>query len=77
MLSEYWLDELDAASEARVEEHLLGRACSRELEELAALATGMRQPCARAAHGGIECLVRRFASRDCAYANTTCHITAA
>jgi hypothetical protein len=44
MLSEYWLDELDAASEARVEEHLLGcDACSRELEELAALATGIRQ----------------------------------
>ena len=44
MLSEYWLAELDAATEARVEEHLLGcDVCSRELEELAALTTGMRQ----------------------------------
>ena len=44
MLSKYWLAELDAATEARVEEHLLGCGeCSRELEELAALAAGMRQ----------------------------------
>jgi hypothetical protein len=39
----YWLGELDAASEARTEEHLLGcAACSRRLEELAALADGVR-----------------------------------
>jgi hypothetical protein len=43
-LVEYWLAELDAATEARIEEHLFGcGVCSRELEELAALATGMRQ----------------------------------
>ena len=43
-LAEYWLGELDAMSEARLEEHLLGCGeCSRELEELAALARGVRQ----------------------------------
>jgi hypothetical protein len=39
----YWLGELDAESEARTEEHLLGcAACSRRLEELATLADGVR-----------------------------------
>jgi hypothetical protein len=39
----YWLGELDAASEGRAEQHLLGcAACSRRLEELAALADGVR-----------------------------------
>ncbi len=39
----YWQGELDAASEARSEEHLLGcAACSRRLEAFAALADGVR-----------------------------------
>lgn len=42
-LAAYWLGELAAADEARVEEHYLGCAeCSARLEELAALARGVR-----------------------------------
>lgn len=39
----YWLGELDAEREARIEEHYLGcAACSERLAELAALARGVR-----------------------------------
>jgi hypothetical protein len=39
----YWLGELDAAEEVRAEEHYIGCAqCSRRLEQLAALASGVR-----------------------------------
>jgi hypothetical protein len=39
----YWLSELPATAEAPIEEHFFGCAyCARRLEELAALATGMR-----------------------------------
>jgi len=39
----YWLGELDPDSEARTEAHYLGcPVCSRRLEELAALAHGIR-----------------------------------
>jgi hypothetical protein len=39
----YWLGELDPDSEARTEEHYLGcAACSRRLDELTALAQGVR-----------------------------------
>ncbi len=39
----YWLGELDAESESRTEEHLLGcDACSKRLGELVALADGVR-----------------------------------
>lgn len=39
----YWLGELDAAEEARAEEHYLGCArCSHRVEQLAALAGGVR-----------------------------------
>lgn len=39
----YWLAELDAVDEARVEEHYLGCAvCSHRLAQLAALASGVR-----------------------------------
>lgn len=43
-LLEYWLGELDRESEARIEEHYLGcAACTRRLEQLAALARGVRE----------------------------------
>ncbi len=42
-LSAYWLGELTAAAEASIEEHIFGCAtCTRRLEELAALAFGIR-----------------------------------
>ena len=42
-LSVYWLGELPADAAASIEEHLFGCAdCTRRLEELAALASGMR-----------------------------------
>lgn len=43
-LVEYWLDETDAAAEARIDEHLLGCAhCSARLGEIAGLAAGTRE----------------------------------
>jgi putative zinc finger protein len=43
VLVEYWLGELDAATEARIDEHLLGCGeCSERLGELVALAGGIR-----------------------------------
>jgi hypothetical protein len=42
-LAAYWLEELDGASEARAEAHYLGcDECSRRLEQLVALADGVR-----------------------------------
>ena len=42
-LVEYWCGELDAAAEARIEEHFLGCAsCSAALQSLAALSSGVR-----------------------------------
>jgi anti-sigma factor RsiW len=42
-LVEYWLGELDEASEARIDEHALGcAACSERLAGIAALADGIR-----------------------------------
>jgi len=42
-LTAYWLGELPAAEQAKVEEHFLGCAhCARRLEELAAYAAGVR-----------------------------------
>ncbi|MGB7542978.1 MAG: zf-HC2 domain-containing protein [Burkholderiales bacterium] len=42
-LIEYWLDELDEAAEARIDEHLLGCGeCSERLDEIIALAGGIR-----------------------------------
>lgn len=51
----YWLGEQDPDSEARTEEHYLGCAqCSRRLEELAALAEGVR---ALAHAGGLDAVI--------------------
>ena len=42
-LVQYWLGELDEAAEARIDEHLLGcDHCGARLDELAALAAGVR-----------------------------------
>ena len=42
-LVDYWFGELDEADEARIEEHLLGcGGCAERLEELAAIASGVR-----------------------------------
>jgi len=42
-LIEYWLDELDEAAEARIEEHLFGcEVCGAKLDEIVALAGGVR-----------------------------------
>ncbi|MBE0615096.1 MAG: zf-HC2 domain-containing protein [Burkholderiales bacterium] len=42
-LVDYWFGELDEAEEARIEEHLLGCGdCADRLEELAAIASGVR-----------------------------------
>lgn len=42
-LTEYWLDELDEAAEARIDEHLFGcQECSAKLDEIIALASGVR-----------------------------------
>jgi anti-sigma factor RsiW len=62
----YWLDELDEAADARIDEHLLGcDACSRRLAEIVALADGTRV----AFEGGevrafvTDAFVRRVATR--------------
>lgn len=65
-LAEYWLGELDAAAEARAEEHLLGcDECSRELEGLAALANGTRQLVRQGAVHAVvsDAFVRRLAGQ--------------
>jgi len=55
MLVAYWLGELDAAGEATVEEHLFGCSeCTRRLEELTALAFGVR---AAVRHGAMAAAV--------------------
>jgi len=42
-LTEYWLDELDEAAEARIDEHLFGcQECGAKLDEIIALAGGVR-----------------------------------
>ena len=42
-LIEYWLDELDEAAEARIDEHLFGcEECGAKLDEIVALAGGVR-----------------------------------
>jgi anti-sigma factor RsiW len=43
-LVEYWLGELDADAEARIDEHLLGcDACGARLDEIMSLASGVRE----------------------------------
>ena len=44
VLLEYWLGELDADAEARIDEHLLGcDACGARLDEIVSLASGVRE----------------------------------
>ena len=44
VLADYWLAELPKSEESAVEEHLMGcESCSRELEHVAALASGVRK----------------------------------
>lgn len=51
----YWLGELPAAAEASIEEHLFGCAyCTRRLEELAALASGVH---AVVRNGGVGAVI--------------------
>lgn len=53
----YWLGELPAAAETAVEEHYLGCArCARRLEQLAALATGIR---AAVRDGAVRAVITR------------------
>ena len=65
-LVEYWLDELDEAAEAGVDEHLLGcGACSEELARLVALGGGIRAAFARGMVRAFvtETFVRHLAER--------------
>ncbi len=65
-LVSYWLGELDAATEADVDEHLLGcERCGREFDDLVALAGGIREAFARGAlHLFVtEGFVRRLAEQ--------------
>ena len=65
-LTEYWLGELDEAATARIDEHLLGcGGCSERLDELIALARGIRAVFGQGAvHAFVtEAFVRRLAER--------------
>jgi hypothetical protein len=54
-LIEYWLDELDEAAEARIDEHLFGcQECGAKLDEIIALAGGVR---AAFSQGGVRAFV--------------------
>lgn len=62
----YWLGELDPDSEARIELHYLGCPdCSRQLEELAALAQGVRALTRASGVDAVVCadFVRRLSER--------------
>lgn len=65
-LVEYWLGELDEAAEARIDEHLLGCGhCSERLDEILALARGIRAAFTQGAvHAFVtDAFVRRLAER--------------
>jgi hypothetical protein len=65
-LIEYWLDELDEAAEARIDEHLLScQECSEELAEIIALAGGIRAAFAQGAMRAFvtDAFVKRLAEQ--------------